>query len=338
MQLVWKKVDLHLRHMFRIARGARSTVPVVILELHHDGIIGYGEASPIKRYGESPETIDVFLKKIDLTPFESPFMLDAILDTVNSIDAGNSSAKCAIDIALHDWIGKKRALPLYRLWGLDPEKTPKCSFTIAIDSKEVVEQKVREAEEYPILKVKMGLENDEEMISTIRKITDKVLYVDANEGWKDKHIALERINMLKDRNVAFVEQPMPAAQLDDLKWLREHSELPLIADESVLRLDDIPKLTEAFDGINIKLMKSTGLREAMRMIEAARALNMKVMLGCMIETAVGISAAAHLSPLADFADLDGNVLIANDPFDGVRNIKGELKLHSAPGLGVTPVS
>jgi len=337
MNLVWKRYDLQLRHVFRIARGARTTVPVMILELHHDGIIGYGEASPIKRYGESPETIEEFFRKINLAPFESPMALENILQYVNTIAEGNSSAKCAVDLALHDWIGKKLAVPLYRLWGLDPEKTPLSSFTIAIDSKEVVEQKVREGEHYPILKVKVGLENDEEMITTIRSVTDKVLYVDANEGWTDKHVALERITWLKDHNVAFVEQPMPAGQFDDLKWLRDRSALPLIADESVLRLSDIPALAEAFDGINIKLMKSTGLHEAMRMIEAARALNMKVMLGCMIETAVGISAAAHLSPLADFADLDGNVLISNDPFDGVRNINGRLQLRNTPGLGVTPV-
>lgn len=335
MKLTFKQYDLHLKHTFRISRGASDVTSVVIAQLEHEGIIGYGEASPTKRYGESVETIQNFLTRIDLAKFESPFQLEDILTYVDSIAQGNTSAKCAVDIALHDWIGKKLNIPLYQLWGLNPAKAAKSSFTIAIDSKEVVEQKVREAEEYPILKVKVGGDNDEEMINTIRKITDKVLYVDANEGWKDKHLALERIQWLNDQNVEFVEQPMPASQLNDLKWLREKSPLPLIADESVLRLQEIPNLVDAFDGINIKLMKCTGLREAMRMINTARALNMKVMMGCMIETAVGISAGAHLSPLLDYADLDGNVLITDDPFDGVRNIQGELKLTSKPGLGVT---
>ncbi|MCK9409979.1 MAG: dipeptide epimerase [Bacteriovoracaceae bacterium] len=335
MKISWKQYDLQLKHTFRISRGARNVVPVIILTLEHDGIIGYGEASPAKRYGESLETIDAFFRKTNLSQFDSPLQLEDILTNVDSIEAGNTSAKCAVDLALHDWIGKKLGVPLYQLWGLNPKKTAQCSFTIAIDTKEIVEQKVREAAEYPILKVKVGLDNDEEMITTIRRVTDKVLYVDANEGWKDKHLALERIKWLKDQNVEFVEQPMPAEQFDDLKWLRDKSDLPIIADESVLRLSEVPKLAEAFDGINIKLMKCTGVREAMRMINTARALNMKVMMGCMIESAVGISAGAHLSPLLDYADLDGNVLISNDPFDGVRNIKGALTLNDMPGLGVT---
>ncbi|MFA5833112.1 MAG: dipeptide epimerase [Bacteroidota bacterium] len=335
MNITWKQYDLQLKHTFRISRSARDVAPVIILQIEHDGIIAYGEASPTKRYGESLETIAGFFKKLNFLPFESPFQLEEILTYVDSVEQGNTSAKCAVDLALHDWVGKKLGIPLYQLWGLNPAKTAQCSFTIAIDSKEVVEQKVREAEEYPILKVKVGLDNDEEMINTIRKITDKVLYVDANEGWKDKHLALERLKWLKDQNVEFVEQPMPADQFDDLKWLRDKSDIPLIADESVLRLSEVPRLAEAFDGINIKLMKCTGVREAMRMINTARALNMKVMMGCMIETAVGISAGAHLSPLLDYADLDGNVLISNDPFDGVRNIRGELKLNNQPGLGVT---
>lgn len=335
MKLTWKQYDLQLKHTFRISRSARDTAPVIILQLEHDGIIGYGEASPTKRYGESLETIAAFFSALDLSRFDSPMLLEDILAFVDAAKPGNTSAKCAVDLALHDWVGKKLGVPLYQLWGLNPAKTAQCSFTIAIDTKEVVEQKVREAEEFPILKVKVGLDNDEEMINTIRSVTDKVLYVDANEGWKDRNLALERIKWLKDQNVEFVEQPMPAEQFDDLKWLRDKSDLPLIADESVLRLSEVPRLAEAFDGINIKLMKCTGVREAMRMINTARALNMKVMMGCMIETAVGISAGAHLAPLLDYADLDGNVLITNDPFDGVRNIKGTLTLNALPGLGVT---
>lgn len=335
MKLSWKQYDLALKHTFRISRSASDTAKVIIVELEHDGIVGYGEASPTKRYGESVETIPLFLQKLDLSRFESPMLTEDILTYVDAIEQGNTSAKCSVDIALHDWIGKKLNMPLYKLWGLNPARAAVSSFTIAIDTKEIVEQKVREAEDFPILKVKVGADNDEEMITTIRKLTDKVLYVDANEGWKDRQTALERVKWLKDQNIGFIEQPMPAAQLDDIQWLRERSDIPLMADESVLRLEEIPKLAQAFDGINIKLMKCTGLREAMRMINTARALNMKVMMGCMIETAVGISAGSHLAPLLDYADLDGNVLISNDPFDGVRNTKGNLTLSDKPGLGVS---
>jgi len=334
MNLSWKEFGLQLKHTFHTSRSSSDVTKVIITEFEHEGIVGYGEASPIRRYSEDVETAGTFLRKVDLSKFHSPFLLEDILIYVDSIAEGNSAAKCAIDIALHDWIGKKLNVPLYQMWGLNPEKTPKSSFTIAIDTKEVIEQKVREAEEFPILKVKLGGDNDQEIINAIRKITDKKLYVDANEGWKDKQLALERIKWLKDQNVEFVEQPMPASQLDDIKWLRDKSDLPLIADESVHRSSDIPKLKEAFNGINIKLMKSGGLRDAMKMIHTARALNMKVMMGCMVESSVGISAAAQLAPLLDYADLDGNVLISNDPFDGARNIRGEIKLLTGPGIGV----
>ncbi len=336
MKLSWKQYDLQLHHTFRTSRSASDVTKVVITQFEHEGITGCGEASPIKRYKEDAGTVAAFLQKVELSKFESPFLLEEILAYVDSIAEGNASAKCAVDIALHDWIGKRLNVPLYQLWGLNPAKTPISSFTIAIDTKEMIEQKVREAEEFPILKVKLGSESDREIISTIRKVTDKKLYVDANEGWKEKCLALERIQWLSDLNVEFVEQPMPASQTDDLRWLHNKSSLPVIADESVHRLQDVPALAEMFDGINIKLMKCTGLREAMRMIHAARSINMKVMMGCMVESAVGISAAAQLAPLLDYADLDGNVLISNDPFDGVRNIRGELRLHNRPGIGAVP--
>jgi L-Ala-D/L-Glu epimerase len=334
MKLTWYRYDLELKHVFRISRSARTQTPVVLLEIEHDGVIGYGEASPNVRYGETQETVETFFSSLDLSRFESPFLIDDILSAVDATAAHNTAAKCAVDIALHDWVGKKLGVPLYQLWGLNPEKTPLCSFTIGIDTAEVVRQKVIEAEEFPILKIKVGLDNDEEIIRTIRSVTDRVIRVDANEGWKDKRLALERIKFLQDNNVEFIEQPMPAAQIDDIKWLRDKVSMPIIADESVIRLSDLPVLAQAYDGINIKLQKCTGVREALRMINTARALNMKVMVGCMIETAVGIAAAAHLSPLIDYADLDGNVLIGNDPFDGVRNIKGRLHLEQQAGLGV----
>lgn len=337
MKLSWKQYDLRLKHTFRIARNARDFVPIVILTLEHEGIIAYGEASPNVRYGEDIETLNAFFSQIDLSRLDSPFAIDEILQYVDELEVGNNSAKCAVDVALHDWVGKKLNVPLWKMWGLNPQNAPFSSFTIAIDTKEIVQQKVLEATDFPILKIKVGLENDREMIEAIREITDKPLYVDANEGWKTREKALESVKWLKDKNVVFIEQPMPSLQFEDTKWLRDHSEIPLIADESVHHLSDIPKLAEAFDGINIKLMKSAGLREATRMIHAARATNMKVMMGCMIETAVGISAATQLSPLLDYCDLDGNVLISNDPFEGCRNIKGRLELTEKAGLGVEPI-
>lgn len=326
--------DLKLRHTFTIARSSRDISPVVLVELEHDGIVGYGEAAPSRRYGETVETVMGFLKGLDLSGFESPFHLESILEYVEGRAPGNTSAKAAIDIALHDWIGRNLNVPLYRYWGLDKGKTPVTSFTIGIDSPEVIAQKVQEAKEYPILKIKLGGPNDEEIMKTIRRVTDKTLRVDANEGWKTREIALKKIQWLEHEGVEFVEQPMPADDLEGTAWVRERVKLPLIADENSLRLHDVPKLQGVFDGINIKLMKCTGLREALKMVSAARACDMKIMTGCMIESSVAISAAAQFSPLIDYADLDGAVLTTNDPFDGVTIDRGKLVLSERPGIGV----
>ncbi len=334
MKLTFKRYDLKLKHPFTISRSTREYSPVMIVELEHDSIVGYGEASPSGRYNESVETVEAFLRRVDLTNFADPFRLESILDYVATLAPANTSAKASIDIALHDWIGKNVGLPLYRYWGLDKDRAPLTSFTIGIDRAEVIEQKVREAEEYPILKVKLGGSNDEEIMRTIRKATEKTLRVDANEGWKTKEVAVEKIKWLEQEGVEFVEQPMPADDLAGTAWVRERVNLPLIADENSVRLHDVPALQNAFDGMNIKLMKCTGLREAIQMIHTARACRMKIMVGCMIESSVGITAAAQLSPLIDYADLDGHVLITNDPFDGVKIVEGKLVLPDRPGLGV----
>ena len=335
MNIRFHIVDLHLRHPFTIARGSSAVRQTVILELEHDGIVGFGEAAPLQRYDESIKTVSSFFEKIDRQKLIDPFSLDSILQYVDSIAPQNNSAKAAIDIALHDWIGKRLNIPLWKLWGLDKRKTPVTSFTIGIDSPKVIEQKVHEAENYPILKVKLGAANDEEIIKTIRKMTDKPLRVDANEGWTVKELALDKIQWLTSQNVELVEQPMPAGQpADDLLWLHENVSLPLITDESVKTSSDIPSLKNMFDGINIKLMKCKGTREATRMIHTARALDMSVMIGCMIESSVGISAAMHLSSLVDYADLDGNLLITDDPFSGLEMNGGSMILNDRPGLGV----
>lgn len=335
MRLSYSRFELRLKHTFTIARGSRDVSPVVIVEFDHEGVTGVGEAAPSSRYGETVDTVEAFLAKLDFGGFEDPFHLEAILEYVDKMADGNTAAKASVDIALHDWIGKRLDIPLHRYWGLDSDKTPLTSLTIGIDKPHVLEQKVQEAEAFPILKVKLGGSDDEEIIKTIRGVTQKPLRVDANEGWKKKEEALEKVKWLVQAGVEFVEQPLPADDLAGTAWLRERSPLPLIADENSLRLHDVPKLQGIFDGVNIKLMKCTGLREALRMIHAARACGLKVMTGCMIETSVGISAAAQFSPLIDYADLDGNLLAQNDPFDGVRVVDGKLILPDRPGIGAT---
>jgi len=334
LKLSYKPYTLELKHVFTIATSSRTTTPVVLTEVEYEGIIGYGEASLPPYLGESHQTVSEFLSKIDLSKYENVFNLENMLNDIDKIAPGNTAAKASVDIALHDLVGKLLNQPWYNIWGFDKEKTPYTSFTIGIDTPDVVRTKVKEAEEYKILKVKLGRETDKEMIETIRSVSDTPITVDVNQGWKDKNFALEMIHWLKERNVLFVEQPMPKTQIDDMAWLTERSPLPTIGDESVQRLDDVIKAHGVFSGINIKLMKCTGMREAHKMILIAHALGMKVMLGCMTETSCAISAASHLSPMVDWADLDGALLIKNDVFDGTKVIDGKVTLTDRPGIGV----
>lgn len=337
MQLRFIPLTLELRHAFGIASNTRTSTPAALVELQHEGVIGHGEASMPPYLGETQETAAAFFTRAQvlLATREDPFQLEEILPAIDALAPGNSAAKAALDIALHDWIGKKLGAPWFRLWGLNPAETPVTSFTIGIDSPEVVREKTREAAPYKILKVKLGRDavTDRELVTTIREVTDVPLTVDANQGWADREQALRMIEWLAPQNVLFIEQPMPKTALDDTGWLRERSPLPLIADESLQRISDIPRLRGCFDGINIKLMKTTGLREAHKCITLARALGLKVMLGCMTETSCAISAAAQLSPLVDWADLDGALLIKNDPFDGARILDGKVTLPDRPGIG-----
>jgi L-alanine-DL-glutamate epimerase-like enolase superfamily enzyme len=329
---------LELRHAFGIASNTRTSTPATLVEVEHDGVIGYGEAAMPPYLGESQASAAAFcaLAAPLLNAVRDPFQLEEILPAIDALAPGNPSAKAAIDIALHDWVGKKLGAPWYRIWGLDPRKAPVTSFTIGIDTPDVVRQKTREASIYKIIKVKLGRspESDREMIEAIRSVTDTPITVDANQGWKNRDNALRMIEWLAGRGVVFIEQPMPKEQLDDTAWLRTRSPLPLIADENCQRLPDVQRCAGAFHGINIKLMKCTGLREAHKMILLARALGLKVMLGCMTETSCAISAAAQLSPLVDWADLDGAVLIKNDCFDGTTIVDGKLTLLDRPGIGV----
>lgn len=337
LQLRFRPYELQLKHTFTLAGSSRTTTAVMLTEIEWEGITGYGEASMPPYLGESHATATAFLSKVKLEQFNDPFRLDEILEYVDSLDSGNPAAKASIDIALHDLTGKLLKQPLYRIWGLSPEKTPYTSFTIGIDTPDIVKQKVKEAAGFRILKVKLGRENDRGMIETIRSVSDVPLCVDVNQGWKDRQVALDMCFWLKDQGVVFVEQPLPKDQVDDIAWLTQHSPLPIMGDESVQRLPDVRKAYQVYSGINIKLMKSTGLREAWKMIEGARTLGMKIMIGCMTETSCAVSAASQLSPMADWADLDGNLLISNDLYSGVQVINGKLVLPENPGIGIIPL-
>ncbi len=283
MNLRYYPHTLELRHAFTIATASRTTTPAMIVEVEHEGVIGYGEASMPPYLGESQATAAAFLDRVDLTRVADPFQLEEILPAVDALAPGNTAAKAAVDIALHDWIGKKLGAPWHRIWGLDPARAPVTSFTIGIDTPEIVRAKTHEAAPYKIIKVKLGRDaaTDRQLIETIREVSDRPITVDANQGWRDRAEALRMIEWLAPRGVVFIEQPMPKEQPEDTAWLRKHSPLPLIADESVQRLADVRRADGVFDGINIKLMKCTGLRESYKMITLARALDLMVMLGCL---------------------------------------------------------
>ena len=337
LNLSYKPYELTLRHAFNLAKSSRTTTPDVLVQLEYDGIVGYGEASMPPYLGESIKSVCEFLSKVDLSQFSDPFRMEEILEYVDNIAPDNRAAKASIDIALHDLLGKIMGQPWYKIWGLSPEKAPNTSFTIGIDTAEVVRQKVDEAAPYKVLKVKMGLDNDKELVEIIRSKTDRPICVDANQGWTNKEKALEMCEWLAERNCLFVEQPFPKEMIDETVWLRERSPLPLIADEFLQRLSDVARAREAYDGINIKLMKSTGMHEAYKMAVLARGFGMRVMLGCMTETSCAISAAAQLAPMVDWADLDGNLLISNDCFDGMKIVDGKVTLTDKPGIGCTPL-
>ena len=338
LRMSFEPYELQLRHVFTVSSYSRKTTPGVQVRIDYQGITGYGEASMPPYLGQSVETVTAFLRKVDLTRFSDPFCLEDILGYVDSLSPGDSAAKAAVDIALHDLVGKLLGAPWYRIWGLDPAKAPDTTFTIGIDTPEVVREKTREcADRFNILKVKVGLDNDKEMIRTIREITDLPIAVDANQGWKDRSMALDEIYWLKENGIVMVEQPMPKERIDDNAWITERSPLPIFADEAIQRLADIPSVKGAYHGINIKLMKCTGMREAWKMLNYARAEGMKVMIGCMTETSCAVSAAAQLSPAVDFADLDGNLLISNDLFDGMKVKAGRIVLPDRPGIGILPI-
>ncbi|MCH5327629.1 MAG: dipeptide epimerase [Coprobacter sp.] len=333
MKLTYRPYTLELRHVFTLASSSRSTTPAVLVALESDGYTGYGEASLPPYLGESQSAAAGFLSRLRLEPFSLSRPLEEVLDYVRHAEEGHTAAKAAVDIALHDLYGKAAGKAWWQLWGLDPAAVPYTSYTIGIDTEEVVRQKTREASGFRLLKVKLGRDTDRMLLSAIRSETDCPICVDVNQGWTDKYQALEMLHWCAGQGVVFAEQPMPVSQIDDLAWLTERSPIPTIADESFQRLADLERIQGVFSGVNIKLMKCTGMDEAYRIAAAARTSGLKVMLGCMTETSCAISAAAQLSSLADWTDLDGNLLISNDCFRGARLQEGKVLPTDAPGIG-----
>lgn len=338
IKLLWSPYSLMLKYPFTISTYSRTTTPVVLVELHYEGYIGYGEASLPQYLGETQDTVISFLKQVDLSQFSDFSDIDTILNYVDRIAVGNTAAKASVDIALHDLVGKMKNQSWHEIWNLAPMDTPYTTYTIGIDTDEIVRKKTQEvASDFKILKVKLGGKDDKRMIEVIRSVTNLPLAIDANQGWNDRGEALENIHWLKEQGVVLIEQPMHKTDLAGSAWLTAHSPLPVFADESVQRLADLEKIKGAFSGINIKLMKCTGMNEARKMIGIAPSLGFDVMLGCMTETSCAISAASQLSPAVSFADLDGALLITNDCFIGTTIKNGKITLNNLPGIGVTKI-
>lgn len=334
LKLTYQPYTLSLRHTFTLSTTSRSTTPAYLTRLEYDGHVGYGEASMPPYLGESQNSVRAFLDKVDLSDFSDPLQIESLLSYVDSVAPGNTAAKASIDIALHDLVGKLLGQPLYQLWGYDPHQAPLTSYTIGIDTPEVIEQKVREAPDMKIFKLKLGRGTDRDIVNTFRRLSDAPFTADANQGWTDRNEALDRIGWLKEQGCLFIEQPLPKERIDDIAWITAHSPLPVLGDEGCQRLQDLRGAIGVYSGIVVKLMKCTGLREAHRLLHAAKALGMTTLLGCMTETSCGISAASQLSMLATWADLDGNLLISNDPFQGTQVVDGRLILQNKPGIGV----
>jgi L-alanine-DL-glutamate epimerase-like enolase superfamily enzyme len=332
-------VRLQLRHTWTTTMSSSTYRETLHVRYTRDGLTGVGEGAPIVRYHEDAasgkqvvEGLREWLETVD------PLTFDKLNAELLRRVEGHWAAKAAIDIAILDWVGQKLGMPIHRFFGVDAADAPITTFSIGIDTPEVTRQKVREAEAYPVLKVKVGLATDEPTIEAVRSVTKKPLRVDANEGWKDKEVALRKIQWLQTQGVEFIEQPLPAEMIEETRWLRERVDMPIFADEACLRPADIPRLADAYDGVNVKIDKAGGILQGYRMIQIARALGLKTMLGCMVSTSVSTTAAAQLSPLVDYADLDGNLLISNDPYRGVTVKDGKLILPDRPGLGVVRAS
>lgn len=335
MKISSKEFELELKHPFSISKFTRTSTPLLLLKAEYEGVTGYGEASMVPYMGESHATAQAFLAKVDWSRFKFPFDFAAIHQYLDSIEAGNPAIKAAIDIALNDISAKLQNKSCHEIFGADPAKMPVTSYTIGIDTPEVIREKVADAQGFKVLKIKLGRDNDKELIQTIRSVSSLPLYVDANQGWSDRKQAIEMVYWLHDQGVVLIEQPMDKNNLGGNAWLTQRSPIPILADEAVQRIGDMDKLKGAYHGINIKLMKSAGLYEAHQMILKARSFGMKILIGCMSETSIATLAGAALAPLCDWADLDGPWLTKNNPFDAPKMENGKYVLNNLPGLGLT---
>jgi L-alanine-DL-glutamate epimerase-like enolase superfamily enzyme len=337
MTISCKEFELELKHPFSISKFTRTSTPLMLIKLNYEGFIGYGEASMVPYMGESQVSAAAFLAKVEWNRFKYPFDFAAIHQYLDEIESGNPAVKAAIDIALNDLNGKILNQPCYQIFGSDPAKMPVTSYTVGIDTPEVIREKLKDAENFKVIKVKLGRDNDKELINTIRSVTNLPLYVDANQGWSDKKQAIDLCYWLHDQGVLLIEQPMDKNNLDGNAWLTERSPIPIIADEAVQRIADLEKLRGAYHGINIKLMKSAGMYEAHQTILKARSFGMKILIGCMSETSIATLAGAALAPLCDWADLDGPFLTVNNPFEQPKFDQGKYILNDLPGLGLIGV-
>ena len=329
-----KLYELKLKQAWGLSRGTWTTRRNAFVRIEKDGVVGLGEAAPIARYNETAESAAAFIEKARPV-LERDLAAYAVRGSeIEAVGPGEHAAKAALDMALLDWAGKRLRTPLWKLLGLDGAASVPTTYSIGIDEVPVMQQKVRDAPDFSVYKIKVGTPDDRKIIEGIRAVTDKPLRTDANEGWKTKEEALEKINWMADQGVELVEQPLPAAQLEDQGWLKERVKIPIFGDECLIQPSDLPRIAPYFHGVNVKVMKCGGVQEAVRLAGMARALGLKLMIGCMIESSLGISAAAAVAQIFDYADLDGNLLISNDPFRGVRTDKDRLVLNDRPGLGV----
>jgi L-Ala-D/L-Glu epimerase len=334
MKISCRQFELELKHPFSISKFTRTSTPLMLLKIEHEGVTGYGEASMVPYMGENYESATAFLHLVDWDKIQYPFDFKEIIAYLDSLAPGQPAIKAAIDIALNDIQGKLLNKPCYEIYGADPAKMPVTSYTIGIDTPGIIREKLKDAEAFKVIKVKLGRDNDQEIIETIRGMTNVPLYVDANQGWADKIKAIDLIYWLHNQGVVLIEQPMDKNNLDGNAWLTERSPIPLLADEAVQRLADMDKLKGAYHGINVKLMKSCGMYEGHQMILKARSFGMKVLIGCMSETSCATLAAAALAPLCNWADLDGPWLTRNNPFTDPAFENGKYILKNLPGLGL----
>jgi L-alanine-DL-glutamate epimerase-like enolase superfamily enzyme len=336
MKIKAKAFELELKYPFTIAKFSRTSTPLMLLEIEHEGFVGLGEASMVPYMGESLQTAANFLKKVDLSSFSFPFNMEEIMAYLDELAPNQPAIKAAIDIALYDLSGKISNQACYQMFGSSLDLMPLTTFTVGIDTPEIIIKKVNDAlaDDFRLLKIKLGRDTDKLLIETIRSITDLPLYVDANQGWTDRNKGLEMVYWLKERGVLLIEQPMPKEDIDGNAWLTERSPIPIVGDEAIQRLVDVAKAKGVYHGINIKLMKSAGMHEAFKMIEAARKNDLKILIGCMSETSIATLAGAALAPLCDWADLDGPFLTSNNPYQTPQFKDGKYILNQRPGLGV----